>query len=135
MFKQSPAISTSFKILRNLKNCKNSQQWEFIVNDPELPGHACGLPSIGSLPGYLWNVGRHLKKVRCSDPKPCFTADCDPYMSVFTQKSGCHADIRKPNLDNWKTDKVFVSHFIYVGNTSLDNVVNRVFSGNKPYDN
>ena len=117
-------------MLKNL-NCKKLQKWEFIVDAPGQAGHACGIPDLLSphVPAYLLDVARHLKEVGCSKPTMCHTAACDPYKSVFKTRFLCFPKIRKPNIENWKTDKAFVEQFLHVNDMQIDNLVHALFLG------
>ena len=89
-----------------------------MVDNPSLPGHACGVP-VPALPtvDYLLDVSRRVIAGECSDPEECNTPDCDPYLSVLTSKWFCSSNIRTPNLHNWGSDEAFVTHFIQVCHT------------------
>jgi len=98
--------------LNSITNCKNSPQWDFVTTESDLPGRACGLPTLPTI-AYLLDVYQQLLDVECSDPKECSTRGCDPYLSVFTSKWFCFPNIRKPNLKNWQSDQAFVNTFLY----------------------
>ena len=117
-------------MLRSL-NCKKSQKWEFIVDGPGQPGHACGVPDLMSphFPRYFLDVVRQLWEVGCSNPTMCHSSTCDPYKSVFKTKFWCFPRIRKPNINNWKSDEAFVEQYLHVNNMQIDSFVHVLFLG------
>eukprot|EP00090_Calanus_glacialis_P043131 TRINITY_DN7631_c0_g1_i7.p1 TRINITY_DN7631_c0_g1~~TRINITY_DN7631_c0_g1_i7.p1 ORF type:complete len:921 (-),score=153.36 TRINITY_DN7631_c0_g1_i7:68-2830(-) len=112
LFKNYPTVRTVLEALNSITNCKNSPQWDFVPGGANLPGHACGLPTLPTIE-FLLDVYQQLQDVECSDPRECSTWGCDPYLSVFTSKWFCYPNIRKPNLLNWQSDQAFVNQFLY----------------------
>ena len=134
LFKNYPSVKLVLKVLNSITSCKNSRHWDFVVEDPGLPGHACGLPILPTVE-YLLDVYQQLQEVECSDPKECHTWGCDPYLSVFTSKWFCFPNIRTPNLRNWHSDQAFVSQFIQVVIITQSNQLFVHVLGNKPSSN
>ena len=118
LFKNYPTVRTVLEALNSITNCKNSPQWDFVPGGANLPGHACGLPTLPTIE-YLLDVYQQLQDVECSDPRECSTWGCDPYLSVFSSKCFCYPNIRKPNLLNWQSDQAFVRQFLYVSRQLL----------------
>ena len=68
LFKNYPTVRTVLEALNSITNCKNSSQWDFVPGGANLPGHACGLPTLTTIE-YLLDVYQQLQDVECSDPK------------------------------------------------------------------
>ena len=126
LFKNYPSVKLVLMVQNSITSCRNTRKWDFVISDPALPGHACGLPTLPTVE-YLLDVYQQLLDVESSDPTECNRWGCDPYLSVFTTKWFCFPNIRTPDLHDWRTDEAFVNQFIQVSNEKSINIINLIF--------
>lgn len=107
--------------------CVNSDQfWPYVWGRP---GRACGLPGGPTLPkpAFLNQALQRKKDIRCSDPRPCSSPDCDPFLSFFKTKESCNSTaLLQPDIRAWDQDSTFADHFLHGANPMVIRRVRRL---------